>query len=402
MCSMDIMEKHLNDTFVSKIRGSLVGGAIGDALGYAIEFTDEEAINQQYGFVKTFVGDPKISDDTQMTLYTAVNFPFVLTRGKVMGVDADPRCMVYIANSYLRWYEGQEGIKDGAYPSFLRLVSHFNDNRAPGNTCLSAMAQYRKTGKYATIEEPFNSSKGCGGVMRVAPIGLSFAWMNAKNMPVDAFDAAKTGAEAAALTHGHPLGYIPAGYLSCLIYQIVSPYCVGRLKELARKSLVILKGLYGAKKHWDEFEAIVSKAIALSEDKAIADIDAIHQLGEGWVGEEAIAIALFCCLRHQDSFADAVRFAVNHGGDSDSTGAIAGNIIGAYLGIDNVRNTFPDYWKVEFFDMIMEIAEDLTADVPNNEYETKDQWWADKYEHEGTKEEFANRWERFRKEPPLV
>lgn len=55
------------------------------------------------------------------------------------------------------------------------------------------------------------------------------------------------------------------------------------------------------------------------------------------MGEEAIAIALFCCLRHQNSFAGAVQFAVNHKGDSDSTGAIAGNIIGAYLGIDNVR-----------------------------------------------------------------
>lgn len=178
-----------------------------------------------------------------------------------------------MAKSYLRWYEGQKGIKDGAYPSFLRYIPHFNDNRAPGNTCLSALAQYRNTGHYATIEEPLNSSKGCGGVMRVALAGLFFAWLNARGHPVDAFDATKTGADAAALTHGHSLGYIPAGYLSCLISQIVSPYCVGNLEELARKSLIITRGFYGSTKHWDEFETIIYKAILLSKDKEIADID---------------------------------------------------------------------------------------------------------------------------------
>ena len=388
--------------FRGMMQGCLIGGAIGDALGYPLEFLlAEEAIHEKYGFVRTFVGEPKISDDTQMTLYTAVNLPFALTRGAMRGIGGDPRSMGYMIHSYVRWYEGQAGIKDGSYPSFLRYVSHFNDRRAPGKTCMDALAEYRKTGKYATIDEPFNTSKGCGGVMRVAPIGLYFAWQNAIGAPVDAFDAAKTGADAAALTHGHTLGYIPAAYQSCLIYQIVSPYCIGDLEELAKKSLIIVKGLFGEKKHWGEFEAIINKAISLSKDRSIKEIDAIHQLGEGWVGEEAMAIALYCCLRHQNSFAEAVRYAVNHKGDSDSTGAIAGNIIGAYLGMDNIKATFPDYWKVEFYDLITEIANDLHTEIPIGEYSpTQDFWWAAKYAESGPREKISNHWARYRTEAP--
>ena len=394
------MEKQLQQHFIDKISGCLIGGAIGDALGFPIEFMKEEAIKGQYGFVKTFIGEPKISDDTQMSLYTAVNFPFVITRGMTRGVGGDPRDMGYMAMSYRRWYEGQQGIKNGAYPCFLRYVSHFNDGRAPGNTCLSALGQYCSTGEYATIEKPFNTSKGCGGVMRVAPVGAYFAHQNAIGNPVDAFDAAKTGAEAAALTHGHPLGYIPAAYLSCLIYQIISPYCVGGLSDLARKSLIIAKGLYGEKKHWDEFEAIIEKAISLARDDSIKEIDAIHALGEGWVGEEAIAIALYCSLRHQDSFAQAVQFAVNHKGDSDSTGAIACNIMGAYLGLEGIKQTFPDYWRVEFYDLIREVASDLIHEISYSEDCNSGAWWSHKYACEGSFEEIAHHWKRYRTEPP--
>ena len=388
------------DIIKSKILGSLIGGAIGDALGYPIEFLSEESIKKQYGFVRDFVETPLISDDTQMTLYTAVNFPFALTRGAMRGVGGDPREMVYMAKSYLKWYEGQVGIEDGAYPSFLRYVPYINTSRAPGNTCLSALRRYRETGEYATIDRPFNDSKGCGGVMRVAPVGLYFAWLNAKGYSIDIFDATKTGAEAAALTHGHPLGYIPAACLSCLIFQIASPGCSGDLFELAKESLAITKKLYGEKKHWDEFKTIIEKAMKLASDDSIKEIDAIHRLGEGWVGEEALAISLYCCLRHQDSFVNAVSFAVNHNGDSDSTGAIAGNIIGAYLGFERLKESFPDYWKVEAYDLITEIASDLCTEIPNNAYRDNDEWWSNKYECWQAKVKIPHHWERFRKTIP--
>ena len=98
----------------------------------------------------------------------------------------------------------------------------------------------------------------------------------------------------------------------------------------------------------------------MEKEKKLSDLAAIHKLGEGWVGEEAIAIAVYCAIRHEDDFEAAICAAVNHGGDSDSTGAICGNIMGAKLGYDAI----PEYYKgenLELHDVICKIAEALWA-----------------------------------------
>ena len=107
-------------------------------------------------------------------------------------------------------------------------------------------------------------------------------------------------------------------------------------------------------------------------------MDAIRQLGQGWVGEEALAIAIYCVLKHPDSFEDAVVAAVNHSGDSDSTGAIAGNIIGTALGLHAIPEKYLE--KLELRDIILEIADDLFNDCRMEEYEDyEDPVWLAKY-----------------------
>jgi ADP-ribosyl-[dinitrogen reductase] hydrolase len=83
-------------------------------------------------------------------------------------------------------------------------------------------------------------------------------------------------------------------------------------------------------------------------------------LGEGWVGEEALGIALICALTAVD-FADGVRMAVNHSGDSDSTGAICGAILETQLG----RDAIPERWlrDLEHCDVIDQLATDLALDL---------------------------------------
>ena len=87
-----------------------------------------------------------------------------------------------------------------------------------------------------------------------------------------------------------------------------------------------------------------------------------------WVGEEALAIAIYCALVAGDDFDFGVRLAVNHGGDSDSTGAIAGNILGALLG----RRSISDKWleKLELRDAIEQVATDLFLG-----FQDGDEWW---------------------------
>ena len=102
----------------------------------------------------------------------------------------------------------------------------------------------------------------------------------------------------------------------------------------------------------------------------VDDNEAIHALGEGWVGDEALAIALYCALKHSHNFDRAIIAAVNHKGDSDSTGAITGNILGAYLGLGKIPQKYTD--KLELKDVIFEIADDLYNDC-------RDDTWNNKY-----------------------
>ena len=127
----------------------------------------------------------------------------------------------------------------------------------------------------------------------------------------------------------------------------------------------------------DELLALLQKAVDLSRQD-LDDLDAVRQLGRGWVGEEALAIAVYCSLKHSDSFADAIIAAVNHSGDSDSTGAIAGNIAGASLGLRAIPKKYLE--ALERKDVILELADDLYNDCQMEEYgDDQDPVWIAKY-----------------------
>ena len=88
------------------------------------------------------------------------------------------------------------------------------------------------------------------------------------------------------------------------------------------------------------------------------ELDAIRQLGEGWVAEETAAIAVYCALRYADDFERAIIASVNHSGDSDSTGAVTGNILGAYLGYSAIPEKFLD--NLELADILTDFATRLS------------------------------------------
>lgn len=130
--------------------------------------------------------------------------------------------------------------------------------------------------------------------------------------------------------------------------------------------------------HKYEFKTLIEKAINLVKDKTItSDIDAIKLLGEGWVAEESLAVAIYSVLKYKNSFKDAIVCAINHDGDSDSTGKTAGNIIGAVVGLSNI----PEYYisNLELKDLILDLTDDLLTDVPILDNKVIDQEWKDKY-----------------------
>jgi ADP-ribosylglycohydrolase len=85
--------------------------------------------------------------------------------------------------------------------------------------------------------------------------------------------------------------------------------------------------------------------------------ETVEKLGGGWVGDEALAISIHCALAAEGDFAKGVRLAVNHSGDSDSTGSITGNILGALLG----KGKIPQKWleELELGKVIEKTALDL-------------------------------------------
>ncbi|MEB3736481.1 ADP-ribosylglycohydrolase family protein [Halopseudomonas pachastrellae] len=208
--------------------------------------------------------------------------------------------------------------------------------RAPGNTCLSALSASHTFGEHAS-----NNSKGCGGVMRVAPCAFLF----------DAFEVAS---ESARLTHGHPTGYLAAGLFADILNRL------WRHNLPLEDATVIALQAHGGKSGMQETRVLVEQVLRLHQNGVRPNPERIAELGGGWVADEALAIALWCALAAQ-SLEDGVIMAVNHSGDSDSTGMIAGNLLGLIYG----PKAIPERWleELELREAIIRIAVDL-AEIP--------------------------------------
>ena len=351
---------------LDRVKGCLVGGAAGDALGYAVEFDDEKRILLRYG-EKGIIeyerdaaqGKAVISDDTQMTLFTANGLIFGKTREALSGEES---CMrEYAARAYQDWLVTQElsfeesreraEMLRNSSVSWLMEIPELYRRRAPGNTCLQALRSRRGINRSVKdcIREPINNSKGCGGIMRIAPVALIRSTGNIESVDMEA-------AQIAAITHGHSLGYMPAAVLAHIIERIVFPEKEMPLEEIVIEAMRTVEALFEGDKHITELSQLVGLAVELSGNN-VADIDNIHRLGEGWVAEETLAIAVYCSLRYQKDFSAGITAAVNHRGDSDSTGAVTGNILGALLGYDAIAQK----WKsgLELLDVILEISCDI-------------------------------------------
>ncbi len=339
-----------------RYRGALLGGASGDALGAAVEFMNRTEILGWFGpqgirdFVPVDGRLGAITDDTQLTLFCAE----AVLRAHAGGAARDDLAAHAHeqSRSYLRWLltQGEAQPLLDAPRSWLMKHPDLFHRRGPGQTCLSSLAAMRVFGARAG-----NASKGCGGVMRVAPIGLFHAHWHGASTDADALVFA-AGARDAALTHGHASGHLPAGYLALLVALLVSGVDLQAALDRSREQLV-------ARPEHEPTLAGVDRAIALAANEPL-DPTRLASLGLGWFGDEALAMALYCALSAEFVGADfeaAVALAVNHDGDSDSTGAITGTLLGALRGEEAIPQRWLD--RLELRDLVATVADDL-ASVP--------------------------------------
>jgi len=342
----------------SRYRGCLLGGAVGDALGAPVEFMRDAEIRSRFGdggirdYVPAYGRLGAITDDTQMTLFTADGMLRAHVRAALRGTSPDYASVT--ARAYRRWLATQggrsaAGTLDDEPPGWLIGHAELFNARAPGNTCLAALRAGKAAGEPAD-----NDSKGCGGVMRVAPVGMYFAnWLRdgeGVSRAEVVRDTFRTAVELAAITHGHPTGQLTAGALVVMVAELLGGASLLQAVEAAMAELRAWPG------HDETLQALENARDLASTHPR--DPRALASLGEGWVAEEALAMSVYCALGAED-FESAIVLAVNHSGDSDSTGAITGNLLGAAIGAESI----PQRWlaPLELREAIGEMAEDLAT-----------------------------------------
>jgi ADP-ribosylglycohydrolase len=332
-----------------RVKGSLLGGAVGDALGAGIEFLSLDEIRQRFGlfgvqdFVPAYGRQGAITDDTQMTLFTAEGVVRSWVRMEERGICHIPST---VHHAYLRWLLTQgERPKKADFEirtdGWLYGTTALHSRRAPGNTCLSALRAATGWGEPAVAN---NNSKGCGGVMRVAPIGLVTPSIG------DDAQVFTLATEVAALTHGHPAGSLSAGHFALTIASLLRGEPLSQALDRADSELQKHSGHDQVTRALDAARVLAARGRPSPEQ--------LESLGAGWVAEEALAIAVCCALVAQN-FRDGVLLAVNHSGDSDSTGSMAGNLLGVQFGVDAIPHTWLE--ELELRSVIERLAIDLNA-----------------------------------------
>ncbi len=304
----------MNFTLKDKSKGMFYGLSIGDALGKPTEFITFKEIKETYGEqgIQDLPDPAFYTDDTQMTL--------AIVRALIKDGEKDCELiMKSISEEFSKWLYSDEWFNGGA-----------------GHTCTEGVKNLKRGIHWS--KSGIVGSKGCGSAMRILPAGYLY-----QNNP----DKLRDISHATGIcTHNHPTAdaaCIGAAYLVKLALDGVG------LNTIITSLLDFTEGISG---EWDDAMHKVEKCLSWNDEEK-----ALKYLGEGWVGEEAVSLALYCFLKYPSDYKKVVIRAANTNGDSDSIACIAGGISGAYLGL----NAIPQKWiqKIDNSDYICSISEDL-------------------------------------------
>lgn len=293
-------------------QGCLVGLAVGDALGTTLEFTNPgsfKPLTDMVGGGPFHLKAGQWTDDTSMALCLAESL--INCRGFDLRDQMD---------RYVRWWE----------------KGHLSSSKAGcfdiGNTVSSALSRFLKTGEPASGSTD-KYSAGNGSIMRLAPVPIFFH---------DADEAIYYAAESSRGTHQTPACLDACRYLSGIIWGLLHG---------ATKDEVLAPFYHPASGSWDAMEpAIAAIATGSFKEKKPPSIR-----GTGYV-VHSLEAALWAFHRSK-SFEEGALLAVNLGEDADTTGAVYGQIAGAFYGLEGI----PDQWleKLHGREMILDFASTL-------------------------------------------
>jgi ADP-ribosyl-[dinitrogen reductase] hydrolase len=278
--------------------GSMIGLAVGDALGTTVEFQAPgtfEPINDMVGGGVFKLNPGEWTDDTSMALCLAESLI------KCEGFNAKDQM-----DRYVKW------MREG-YLSSNGVCFDI------GNTVSDALVKYQKTGEpFAGSTDKYSS--GNGSIMRLAPVPLLYS--------EDIKEAIKISGESSRTTHQSQLSIDGCKYMGAIIAGAVSS--ITKEELLSVEFTQIMQKLTG--EIWaDEINEVASGSFKRLDPPEI--------IGNGYV-VKSIEAALWAFYK-TENFKDGLLLAVNLGNDADTTGAVYGQIAGAYYGVEDI----PEEWR---------------------------------------------------------
>lgn len=337
---------------LSHFVGCILGGAIGDALAADIENMPRREILSHYGAkgIKHYTsedGKGYFTDETQLMLFTIEALLRYESKLAIRGIG-NPTELVYRA--YVRWLVTQgeslpffddEMLNSGYLVKEVALMRW----KHPDVHVIGALQR----GKMGSFHFRINDYADLSTLSRVAPIGL-FDWR-------DAAEAFTRGAEVAALTHGHPDAYLSAGFFVTLLFEIRQGKS---LPQAISDTLLLLKRI---PRHEDVLDAIES---ALAARKVHMEIPEYLSTRPGTKSaHEGLALVLLTALSHPTDFRVAMQEVILHDGNSTTTAALLGQLLGLQLG----ATVIPDEWEKRLMEknLILRLVQDFFDGYPKSQ-----------------------------------
>lgn len=365
---------------IERIQGCLIGMALGDAYGAPTEFMSIAEIHAKWppsgpheplgypishtrsqleqGLIQSFRARGQLEDIAPNLLYVTDDTQMALAVGYALQD-------VFRLQSPLKPTEFVQALTE----RFVHWLLDPENNRAPGNTCLSACEGLQRGLPW--LKATVRGSKGCGANMRVQSVGLLQVGTHIQSE----HDRAGAAQLQAAITHSHPtaltasditaytLSLLLKGYSSDTILDALFAYVETQRRVYHSKWLSTLwerPGIQTAEEFiergWDEVEAVLHRVRSgLSQSTEVPDPCTLT--GAGWIAEEAFATALYCFLRYPDEPLRILQVASVTSGDSDSIACLAGSFAGVYHGI----YAWPQHWveRIEYKQQLYSLSEAL-------------------------------------------
>ncbi len=278
-------------------RGGLIGLAVGDALGAAVEFHPPGTFAPVTGYRAGGphrLGAGEWTDDTSLALALADSIALV-------GWDIADQLERYVT----WWQEGRYSVNGECFDI--------------GSTTLAALAKFLAGAPPDQCANPSPSASGNGSIMRLAPVPIRFAGL----YPTDIAELSRLAEESSATTHASSQCRSACRYLALILAALIR----GEPRD------VVLAPDWSALRALREIkplDAAVDEVAAGSfRHKNPPDIR-----GSGWV-VESLEAALWAFNR-APCFEDAVLQAVNLGDDADTTGAVCGQLAGSFWGESSI------------------------------------------------------------------